>query len=147
MKTAARQKSWGGEARRSALGLLVAALLPGFVACSTGVATAAASTQVPGGAVTNLSVASTSARLLGSEALVQVECEGPADSLCSGTLNLTSGGQTRTAPFSVYAGSHQSLAITVGAGFASSGDAALAIARTEQSYGGFSQSRAVIRFR
>jgi hypothetical protein len=145
--TAARQWSWGGEARRGALGLMVAALLPGFVASSIAPAIAAAGTQVPGGATTTLSVAGGSARLAGTEALVAVECEGPRDSLCSGTISLSSGGQTRTTPFSLYAGAHQRLAVAVGSGFASPGAAAVAVARTAQSYGGFKQSRAIVRFR
>ncbi|HEY2716897.1 MAG TPA: hypothetical protein VGI73_11830 [Solirubrobacterales bacterium] len=127
----------------------MAALLPGFAAVevTAGTAAALASTQIPGGAATSLSVAGGSARLVGTQALVAVECEGPRDSLCSGTVSLSSGGQTRTTPFSLYAGSHQRLAVAVGSGFASPGAAAVAVARTAQSYGGFKQSRAIVRFR
>ncbi len=146
MMTTIRHRSWG-TAQRGVLGLLVAALLPGFVAYATVAGTAAASTQIPGGAATRLSIASSDAHLLGREALIPVECEGPRETLCSGTLSVSDGGQTRSAPFSLYAGSHQRLAVAVGSNFASSGDAAVAVARTAQSYGGFAQSRAVIRFR
>lgn len=147
MKTAVRHRSWGGEARRGALGLLVAALLPGFVAYTTATGTAAASAQIPGGAASSLSIAGGSVRLLGGQALVPVECEAPRDRLCSGTLTISSGGRDRSAPFSLYAGSHQRLAVAVGSGFASPGAAAVAVARTAESYGGYAQSRAVIRFR
>jgi hypothetical protein len=133
--------SWR-TARRSALGLLLAALLLGVAAGQAG-----ARTSVPGGASTNLSIRGETARLVGSEALIAVECEGPQDGLCSGTLTLSKGGRTRTAPYSVFAGSHQSLPLSVGAGFAASGDAAVAVARTAQSAGGYLQSRAVVHFR
>jgi hypothetical protein len=145
--TASRQWSWGGKARRGALGLLVAALLPGFAAFEAAAGTAVASTPIPGGAATSLSVLGGGARLVGTQALVSVECEGPRDSLCSGTVSLSSGGRTRTTPFSLYAGAEQRLAVAVGSGFASPGAAAVAVARTAQSYGGFKQSRAIVRFR
>jgi hypothetical protein len=132
--------SWTA-ARRSAFGLLLAALLLSVVAAPAG-----ARTSVPGGA-TNLSINGETARLVGSEALVRVECEGPADGLCSGTLTVSKGGETRTAPFSVFAGSQQSLPVSVGQGFAGSGGAAVAIARTAQAAGGYAQRRAVIHFR
>jgi hypothetical protein len=128
-------------ARRSAFGLLLAALLLSVVAIPAG-----AEASVPGGA-TNLSISAETARLVGPEALISVECEGPRDGLCNGTLTVSKGGQTRTAPFSVFAGSHQSLPISVGQGFAGSGGAAVAIARTAQAAGGYAQSRAVIHFR
>lgn len=129
-------------ARRGALALLLAALVLAAAAGQAG-----ARTSVPGGAATSLAISGETARLVGAEALIGVECEGPRDGLCSGTLTVSSGGETRKAPFSVFAGSHQELPVSVGHRFAGSGDAAVAVARTAQSYGGYSRSRAVLRFR
>jgi hypothetical protein len=140
MKDSQRQKTWV-VARRGVLGLVVAAMLPGFLAGG-----AAASAAAPAGA-TNLSVDGGTARLLGPEALVAVHCEGPRDGICSGTLSVSSGGRTRTAPYSVFAGSQQRLTVAVGDGFASPGSAVIAVARTAQPAGGIAQSRAVLRFR
>ena len=138
--TSIRQRS-GSGARRGALGVLAGALLPGFLAGA-----AAANSLVPSGADTNLSISGGTARLVGTKALIAVECEGPRDGLCSGRLSVSSRGQTRTAPYSVFAGSHQSLPVSLGHGFAGPGRAAVAVARTTQSAGGFARSRAIIRF-
>jgi hypothetical protein len=140
--------SWS-TARRSALLLLLALLLLAVVATGAGARGHDRGTRVvaPPGAGTNLSISGEAARLVGSEALIAVECEGPREAFCSGTLTVHKGRATRRAPYSVLAGSHQSLSVTVGRGFAGSGQAAVAVARTAESAGGYAESRAVIRFR
>jgi hypothetical protein len=129
------------RAKRGAFSLLVAILFGGGFASG-----AVAQVPVPGGGATNLEISGATARLVGGEALIGVECEGPSGSLCSGTLSVASGGGTVKAPYSVYAGSHQNLAVTVG-DLGKPGHAAIAVASTAQSSGGFTQSRAVLRFR
>jgi hypothetical protein len=129
------------KAKRGIFGLLVAILFGGGFASG-----AIAQVPVGAGAATNLAITSETARLVGGEALVGVECEGPGGGLCSGTLTLYTGGGSVKAPYSVYAGTHQNLAVTVG-GLGKPGATAIAVAKTAQSYGGFAQSRAVLRFR
>ncbi|MBS1878586.1 MAG: hypothetical protein JST31_03640 [Actinobacteria bacterium] len=131
-----------GTIRRSVLAIALALLL-----LALGSGQAVAGTSVPGGARTNLSIDGGTARLVGPEALITVACEGPRDGFCSGTLSFHRAGQTREEPFSVGAGSRESLAVFVGRGFAVSGGSAVAVARTAQAGGGLAQSRAVVRFR
>lgn len=108
---------------------------------------AVAQPLVPGAGPTNLSITSEEARLVGSEALIAVRCEGPDTALCSGTLRVSVAGQTRNAPFSVFAGSRQSLDVSLGRGLARHARRAVAVANTVQASGGSSQSRAVLHFR
>ena len=135
---------WGralDKAKRGAFAFLVAVL------CGGGFASGAfAQSRAPSGAATNLSINGETARMVGGEALIGVECEGPSGSLCSGTLTVSSGGQTARAPYSVYAGAHQNFAVTVGA-LGKPGRATIVVAKTAQASGGFAQSRAVLRFR
>lgn len=102
---------------------------------------------VPGSGPTSLAISSEQARLVGSEALIAVRCEGPQAALCSGTLEVSVAGETRKAPFSVFAGSRQSLDVSLGRGLARNAHRAVAVATTVQASGGSSQSRAVLHFR
>jgi hypothetical protein len=61
------------------------------------------------GAGTELVFASDSARSLGGEVAVPVECLGEAREFCSGTVTLSRAGRHRTVPFSIQGGGRESL--------------------------------------
>ena len=108
---------------------------------------AARATVFEAGSETSLSFARRTARLVGPEALVLVECAGPKDGICSGTVTVSAGGHQHKTPFSLLGGSRQSLAVTVGPAKALSGTSGLAVARTLQAGGGFARSSEVLHFR
>jgi hypothetical protein len=88
-----------------------------------------------------------SARLVGSEALVPVRCEGPRSGICSGAAVLRVAGQKHAVPFSVTGGARQLLAVTLGRADALRGASAVALARTVQQSGGRLHAREVLRLR
>lgn len=83
------------------------------------------------------------AHLSGSQASVWATCEGPEARVCNGTLALTRSGNKSEVPFSVIAGTNQSLDVPVKV--ASSAQRIVAVVKTEQSDGSYVRSRVVLR--
>lgn len=83
------------------------------------------------------------AHLSGSQASVWATCEGPEERVCNGTLTLTRSGIKQEVPFSVIAGTNQSLDFPVS--FASGARRIVAIVKTEQANGGYLRTRHVLR--
>lgn len=96
---------------------------------------------------TSIGFARETAELIGSDALVLVRCEGEAGDICSGTLTLSFSGNKHKAPFSVLAGTSQSVSVTIGGGGQLAGRRAVAVAKTVQPTGRFARSSEVLRFR
>lgn len=95
----------------------------------------------------NLVFTSGSARLVGSEALIPVRCEGPQSGICSGTAVLRVAGQKHEVPFSVTGGARQSLAVTLARADALRGKRAVALAKTAQQSGGYLRAREVLQLK
>lgn len=95
----------------------------------------------------NLVFTEGSARLVGSQALVQVRCEGPRNGICNGTAVLRAAGKKRKVPFAVTGGARSSLAIPLGSAAALRGKRAVALAKTVQQTGGYLSAREVLRLR
>jgi hypothetical protein len=83
------------------------------------------------------------AHLSDSQASVWVTCEGPEARVCNGTLTLTRGGNKSEVPFSVIAGTNQSLDVPVGVD--SKAKRIVAVVRTEQANSAFVRSRNILR--
>lgn len=81
--------------------LTVIGLIPAAVPVAAG-AEAPASTPV-------LAFAGDTARSVGSQVAVPVECEGTTSAFCSGTVTLIRGGRRATVPFSVRGGADETL--------------------------------------
>lgn len=141
MKTLSEIKR--SRTRRAILGALCGAVLLASLVASE----ATAMPPGPSGGPTTLSFVNEQARLVGSQALVLVRCEGPQDSICSGTLRLSFAGTTRTTPVSVVAGSQQNLDVSLGHTPPAHSKSALAVLSAVQSSGAPAQSRAVLHFR
>jgi hypothetical protein len=83
------------------------------------------------------------AHLSDSQASVWVTCDGPEARVCNGTLTLTRAGNKSEAPFSVIAGTNQSLSVPVGVD--SKAKRIVAVVRTAQANGTYLRSRHVLR--
>lgn len=83
------------------------------------------------------------AHLSGSQASVWVTCRGPEARVCNGTLTLATSGNKHSVPFSVIAGTHQSLAIPLGAD--STAKRFVAVVKTAQADGSYVRSREALR--
>lgn len=83
------------------------------------------------------------AHLSGSRASVWATCEGPEARVCNGTLTLTRSGHQHHVPFSVIAGTNQSLSVPLGVN--SAAKRIVAIVRTEQANGDFLRTRSILR--
>jgi hypothetical protein len=83
------------------------------------------------------------ARLSGSQASVWATCNGPEARVCNGTLTLTRGGSKHQVPFSVIAGTNQSLTVPLGSD--AMAKRFVAIVRTEQANGALARSRSILR--
>jgi len=99
------------------------------------------------GSETNLGFVRETADLVGSEALVLVRCNGSDGGTCSGTLTLSFSGHRQKAPFSVLAGTSQTVSVPVGRGTRLAGRRTVAVAKTTQSTGRFARSSEVLHFR
>jgi hypothetical protein len=99
------------------------------------------------GSETSLGFARGTAELLGPDALVLVRCSGARGDTCNGTLTLSFSGNKHKTPFSVLAGTTQSLPVSVGGGDQLAGKRAVAVAKTLQPTGRFARSSEVLRFR
>jgi hypothetical protein len=82
------------------------------------------------------------AHLSGSQASVWATCEGPEARVCDGTLTLTTSGSKHKVPFSVIAGTNQSLDVPLGAD--ATAKRIVAVVRTAQANGVYARSRAVL---
>jgi hypothetical protein len=85
------------------------------------------------------------AHLSGSQASVWATCRGPEASVCGGTLTLTTSGNKHRIPFSVIAGTNQSLTVPLGAD--STAKRIVAIVSTAQANGVYVRSRNVLHLR
>jgi hypothetical protein len=83
------------------------------------------------------------AHVSGSHASVWATCDGPEARVCNGTLTLTRGGNKHEVPFSVIAGTNQSLEVQLGAN--STAKRIVAVVRTEQANGALVRSRNILR--
>ncbi|HEX5990722.1 MAG TPA: hypothetical protein VFY75_10990 [Solirubrobacterales bacterium] len=92
-----------------------------------------------------LTFPSDEAHVEGSRASFWVECSASDASSCSGTLTLTANGKKHNVPFSVLAGTHQSLSVRLGA--RSTAKRFVAVARTAQDGGGYVRSWGVLELR
>ena len=137
-ETHTRSRNTGSSKR---LGMLSCAIV--VVAAIALPMSAAASPSVP--ATGSIYFSKASAKLVGGTALVPVECVGVKGSICSGELSLDADGATSEAPFSVSSGGKRIVSIPVSG--AASGSAAVATAKTAQSYGGFATATEVLRLR
>lgn len=121
------------------LGLLTAVCALAVLAIP-GAAGAAGSSSSP---ELSLAFPTGEAHLSGSQASVWVTCEGPEARVCNGTVTLTRSGIKHEVPFSVIAGTNQSLDIPLGAN--STAKRIVAIAKTAQANGSYVRSRDVLR--
>ncbi|HXQ89364.1 MAG TPA: hypothetical protein VN733_06950 [Solirubrobacterales bacterium] len=108
-----------------------------------GVASAAA----PGLASSSeLTFPSDEAHVSGSRASFWVECSAAeVSSTCDGTLALTTNGKKHNLPFSVVAGTHQSLSVRLGPN--STAKRVVIVAKTAQADGGYVRSWGLLELR
>jgi len=83
------------------------------------------------------------AHLSGSQVSVWTTCDGPEARVCNGTLTLTRSGNKHEVPFSVIAGTNQSLDVPVQVD--SNAKRIVAVVKTEQANGTVARSRVVLR--
>lgn len=127
--------------------LALPALVGVLVALSLAGSAAAKSSVFDAPSQMNLVFTEASARLVGSEALVQVRCEGPQSGICNGTAVLKVAGQEHKVPFAVTGGTRSSLAMPLGSADALRGKRAVALAKTVQQRGGYLRAREVLRLK
>jgi hypothetical protein len=92
-----------------------------------------------------LTFPSDEAHVEGSRASFWVECSDSEAGTCNGTLTLTTNGKKRKVPFSVVAGTHQNLTVSLGP--RSTAKRFVAVARTAQADGGYVRSWGVLELR
>lgn len=107
--------------------------LPGAAGASTGLASS------------ELTFPSDEAHVSGSRASFWVECSSSEASTCNGTLTLTTNGKKHNVPFSVLAGTRQSLSVRVGPG--STAKRVVAVAKTAQFDGRYVRSWGLLELR
>lgn len=130
-----------------ALAGAIAALSLGLILGGFAGSAAAASSVFDTPSQMNLVFTKGSARIVGSEALVPVRCEGPQAGICTGTAVFKVAGKKREFPFAVTGGTRSSLAVTLGRAEGLRGKRAVALARTVQQGGGYANAREVLRLR
>jgi hypothetical protein len=92
-----------------------------------------------------LTFPSEEAHIEGSRASFWVECSGSEAGTCNGTLTLTTNGKKHNVPFSVVAGTHQSLSVRLGP--KSTAKRVVAVAKTSQADGGYVRSWGLLELR
>ncbi|HEX6602844.1 MAG TPA: hypothetical protein VF030_09410 [Solirubrobacterales bacterium] len=127
--------------------LALPALIGALLALSFAGSAAAKSSVFDTPSPMNLVFTEGSARLVGSEALIQVRCEGPQSGICNGTVALKVAGEDHKVPFAVTGGTRSSLAVPLGSADALRGKRAVALAKTVQQSGGYLRAREVLRLR
>jgi hypothetical protein len=125
---------------KTLLGLLAAIFALAALAIPAAAGAAADSGEAP---ELNLTFPTREAHLSGSQASVWATCEGPETHVCNGTLTLTRSGNKHEVPFSVIAGTNQSLDVPVQVD--SSAKRIVAVVKTEQANGTVARSRVVLR--
>ena len=124
---------------KSLLGLL-AAICALAVLVIPSAAGAASSNESP---ELNLTFPTREAHLSGSQASVWATCEGPEARVCNGTLTLTRGGNKQEVPFSVIAGTNQSLDVPLGVN--ATAKRIVAVVKTAQADGTHVRTRHILR--
>ena len=117
---------------KALLGLLAAI-------CALAVFVAPGAAAGSGAPELSLTFPSREAHLSGSQASVWVTCQGPEERDCNGTLTLTRSGKKHQVPFSVIAGTNQSLSVPLAIN--SSAKRIVAVARTVQADGSYLRYR------
>jgi hypothetical protein len=125
---------------KTLLGLLAAICALAGLAIPSAAGAAAGSSESP---ELNLTFPTREAHLSGSQASVWATCEGPEARVCNGTLTLTRGGNKHEVPFSVIAGTNQSLDVPLGAN--ATAKRIVAVVKTAQANGAYVRTRAVLR--
>lgn len=116
-------------------------------------APAGAATAAPGTGSEEMSLEFTrsTARVVGSGALVFVKCTGPSSGLCTGTVALRLGAKSHKAPFSVVGGASQNVVVPLGsdreAFDRAGGKTALAVASTAQALGSYVETTGVLHLK
>ncbi|HKO39313.1 MAG TPA: hypothetical protein VJU14_13195 [Solirubrobacterales bacterium] len=124
---------------KTLLGLL-AAICSLAVLAIPGAADAASASDSP---ELSLTFPTGEAHLSGSQASVWATCDGPEARVCNGTLTLTRSGSKHQVPFSVIAGTNQSLTVPLGVN--SAAKRIVAVIKTEQADGTYLRSRTLLR--
>lgn len=81
----------------------------------------------------------------GSQVSVWATCQGPEARVCSGTLTLTRSGNKQEVPFSVIAGTNQSLSVPLEVD--PTAKRVVAVVKTAQANGAYVRSREVLHLR
>ena len=123
---------------KASLGLLAAACALAILALPAA-AVGSASSEL------SLTFPSDEAHVDGSRASFWVECSGSGTSSCNGTVTLTASGRKHNLPFSVLAGTRQSLSVRVGAH--STTKRVIAVAKTAQDNGSYVRSWGLLELR
>lgn len=123
---------------KASLGLLAAI-------CALAIPGAAGAAAAGLASSSELTFPSDEAHVNGSRASFWVECSASDASTCSGTVTLTTNGKKHKVPFSVVAGTHQSLSVRIGA--RSTAKRVVAVARTAQEDGGYVRSWGLLELR
>ena len=97
------------------------------------------------GSSSELTFPSTEAHVEGSRASFWVECSGSEAGTCNGTVTLSANGRRHNLPFSVVAGTHQSLTVRLGS--KSTAKRVVAVAKTAQLDGGYVRSWGLLELR
>jgi hypothetical protein len=111
---------------------------------------ALAALAIPGAAAGSISSSeltfpSDEAHVTGSRASFWVECASSETSTCTGTLTLATNGKKHNVPFSVVAGTHQSLSVRLGP--RSTAKRVVAVAKTAQLDGRYVRSWGLLELR
>lgn len=124
---------------KASLGLLAATCALAVVAIP-GVASATDLTSS-----SELTFSSEEAHVTGARASFWVECSASEASTCSGTVTLSTNGKKHVVPFSVVAGTHQSLTVRLGA--KSTAKRVVAVAKTAQPDGRYVRTWGLLELR
>jgi hypothetical protein len=127
---------------KASLGLFVAAFCVLMVLALPGAANATTTGPISS---SELTFPSDEAHVAGSRASFWVECSSSEASTCNGTLTLTTNGKKHNVPFSVLAGTRQSLSVRVGAN--STTKRVVAVANTAQLDGRYVRSWGLLELR
>jgi len=117
----------------------------GLLAAICALATLAIPSAAGAASSAELTFPSQEADVVGSKASFWVQCSGSETSTCEGTLTLTANGRKHLVPFSVVAGTNQSLSVRLGS--SSTAKRVVAVAKTAQDDGGYVRSWGLLELR
>ncbi|MGV1047767.1 MAG: hypothetical protein ACOYD4_04475 [Solirubrobacterales bacterium] len=147
----AERRSSSKIASRTLVGLAGLVCSLALLSGSASASAAAPEATAGDGSEMSLEFTRSTARVLGSGALVFVKCSGAGSGLCTGTVALRLGGSSHKVPFSVVGGASQSLVVPLGsdkkAFDRASGKTALAVASTAQPLGDYVETTGVLHLR